>query len=63
MVRVRRVPWAVVVVATWGTERLGEDIGDGRETVVRLVCGDVVNVRGLREVGGRVGELARWWEI
>jgi hypothetical protein len=40
---------------TW----LAEDIGNWRETVGRLISGEVMDVRGARQVGSLVGEMSR----
>lgn len=48
LVGMRGMPWAVVVVASGSTKGpLGEDIRDGWQSIVRLGCGDMVDVRCL----------------
>lgn len=67
VIRVGRVAGTVIaVVPVAGAARIsgraqgfaGEDVRDGREAVVCLRCGDVVDVGCLGEAGGRVDDLA-----
>lgn len=50
VIRMRRGTRAVVVMAAGSTKGLGEDVRDGRQSVVCLCCGHVVDVGGLRQV-------------
>jgi hypothetical protein len=61
-VRMRRGARAVVAVrVAASTKRLREYVCNWRKTVVCLLCRNMVDVRGLRQVGRGVCELSRGW--